>query len=373
MAGSRTAELSSLIATHTAKIESHLTARNLPPLSFQPEQPLDILSEKTIAESRQTILEATDELHALMLGPVGLLTTPYVRNDNNTSYVSRPMILGLTSALIKHNFLISLHTICHFDLATKIPADKEEISIADMASGIDLDESTVRRILRHAISYRIFCEPRKGFIAHTGASKYLAKNYDMRQWLEMVSEEMWPAATKGFNIAHSTERISFDDMAIDPRREERYAAAMEWFGRSPGLELIHIVRGFDWASLGQATVVDVGGSYGSLSIALCHQYPQISCIVQDRSKVIETGKAKLPSTLTDRLSFMEHNFFHDQPVKGAEVYILRWILHDWSDTYATKILRALASALSPKSKLLICEAVLPQPGAVSTFRERGAR
>lgn len=162
-------------------------------------------------------------------------------------------------------------------------------------------------------------------------------------------------------------------MAVDPWREARYAAAMEWFGRGPGLEFIHIVRGFDWASLGQATVVDVGGSHGSLSIALCHEYPQLSCIVQDRSEVTETGKAKLPSALVDRLSFMEHNFFHDQPVKGAEVYILRWVLHDWSDTYAIKILRALGLALTPKSKLLICEAVLPQPGAVSTFRERSAR
>ena len=45
-----------------------------------------------------------------------------------------------------------------------------------MAAMSNLDESVVRRTLRQAISRRIFCEPRKGFvIAHTGASQHLAE------------------------------------------------------------------------------------------------------------------------------------------------------------------------------------------------------
>ena len=54
----------------------------------------------------------------------------------------------------------------------------------------------VRRIMRHAISHRIFQEPEKGYVAHTGASKLLAESNDMRQWIGMGMEEMWPAATK---------------------------------------------------------------------------------------------------------------------------------------------------------------------------------
>lgn len=103
----------------------------------------------------------------------------------------------------KHNFLISLQAICHYDLATKIREDQEQISMAEMASGTDMDESTVSRLLRHAISYHVFHEPRKGYIAHTGASKYLAENHHMRQWLGMVSGEMWPAATKVLPTFHA--------------------------------------------------------------------------------------------------------------------------------------------------------------------------
>ena len=157
------------------------------------------------------------------------------------------------------------------------------------------------------------------------------------------------------------------------KREERYAAAMQWFSTGPGLEARHLVDGYDWASLGEAIVVDIGGSYGHFSIAMAERHPDLFCVVQDRAEVVKTGQLKLPAHLEDRVSFMEYNFFEEQPVRKAAVYLLRWILHDWSDAYAIRILRALIPALGPRSKIVICELVLPQPGTVSAFRDRGFR
>lgn len=42
----------------------------------------------------------------------------------------------------------------------------------------------------------IFQEPRKGIVAHTAASKMLADNPIMRDMVGMVSEELWPSATR---------------------------------------------------------------------------------------------------------------------------------------------------------------------------------
>lgn len=92
--------------------------------------------------------------------------------------------------------MISLQAICRFGLATGLPSDKDEATFTEMASYSGLPEPYVRRILRHAMTYRIFHEPRKGVVAHTAASSYLAENSLMRQWVGMVSEEMWPAAVK---------------------------------------------------------------------------------------------------------------------------------------------------------------------------------
>ncbi len=92
--------------------------------------------------------------------------------------------------------MVSLQAIYRFELATSFPNGKDEATFGEVARKSGLPEPQVRRILRHAMSYHIFQEPRKGVIAHTAASKLLASNHLMRQWVGMVSEEMWPSATK---------------------------------------------------------------------------------------------------------------------------------------------------------------------------------
>ena len=54
----------------------------------------------------------------------------------------------------------------------------------------------------------------------------------------------------------------------------------------------------------------------------------------------------------------DYDFFQEQPVKNASVYLLRIILHDWSDEYAMKILKRVRAAASPDSKLIVMEAML---------------
>ena len=143
--------------------------------------------------------------------------------------------------------------------------------------------------------------------------------------------------------------------------------------KGPGLEHHHIVDGYDWASLNGSTVVDVGGSHGSFAIAVAQKFPLLRFIVQDRPEVIGSGQESLPLTLHGRLRFMAHDFFKDQPIKDADIYILRWILHDWSDKYAAQILRALIPALKPGAKVLVLEQVLPMSGEVSKYQEKAYR
>ena len=79
MSPSRIAELSAIIANHTSKIDSSLAANGLPTPSFDADSPPTLLAMPALAESRNAILQASDELSALMQGPIGLLTSPPVR------------------------------------------------------------------------------------------------------------------------------------------------------------------------------------------------------------------------------------------------------------------------------------------------------
>lgn len=61
-------------------------------------------------------------------------------------------------------------------------------------------------------------------------------------------------------------------------------------------------------------------------------------MVQDLAGTIQDGQKALSVELRDRVSFAEHDFFTEQPIKDAEVYFFRWILHDWGDEDAVRIL-----------------------------------
>ena len=67
-------ELAAIITSNTERIDAHLAHRGLPSPSFEPESPPRALLEDGVIASRQAVLEATDELHALVQGPVELLT-----------------------------------------------------------------------------------------------------------------------------------------------------------------------------------------------------------------------------------------------------------------------------------------------------------
>lgn len=62
--------------------------------------------------------------------------------------------------------------------------------------------------------------------------------------------------------------------------------------------------------------------------------------------------------------------FTPQPVKGASVYLLRFILHDHPDKGAIDILRNLVTALQKGSRIIIMDGVMPEPNVLPKSEER---
>ena len=113
------------------------------------------------------------------------------------------MILKVTD-LLQHNQLLPLKFISRFDIAKKVPVDGEA-NFADLATTSAVDQSTLSRILRLGIAYRVFREPRPGVIAHSAASRVIAEDPDVADFVGANADEMWPAADKvypsPFNIS----------------------------------------------------------------------------------------------------------------------------------------------------------------------------
>jgi 6-hydroxytryprostatin B O-methyltransferase len=73
--------------------------------------------------------------------------------------------------------------------------------------------------------------------------------------------------------------------------------------------------------------------------------------VQDVGEVITSSREQLPAKYAGSISFEEHDFFKPQK-QIADCYILRFILHNWSDAKAQDIIRNLSPALRPGARVL---------------------
>ena len=171
MPGARIVELANSIQLNTLKYNHHLSSRGIPSPSFSVETPLSVDLPDDIAECRAAILEATDELHSLALGPV--------QHVNWLREMTSPI----------------LQAIYRFGIAFSFPV-RQTATFAQIAEKCGRSEDEIRRILRMAMTYRLFREPEPGVVAHTAATKALAQSPLLKQWVGMWLEEMGPALSR---------------------------------------------------------------------------------------------------------------------------------------------------------------------------------
>ncbi|XP_060206413.1 trans-resveratrol di-O-methyltransferase-like [Lycium barbarum] len=104
---------------------------------------------------------------------------------------------------------------------------------------------------------------------------------------------------------------------------------------------------------GLKSLVDVGGSTGTVAKAIADAFPQINCIVLDLPDVIEGLEG------SKNLSYVGGNMFKSIP--SADAILLKWILHDWNDEECIQILKKCKEAIQDKEnggKVIIIDMVL---------------
>ncbi|KAF9007925.1 S-adenosyl-L-methionine-dependent methyltransferase [Cyathus striatus] len=126
-----------------------------------------------------------------------------------------------------------------------------------------------------------------------------------------------------------------------------------------------ILMGLKWDSIPKGGIlVDVGGGIGSSSLLIARAVQGLSIVVQDRPNVIEAAKnywtSEYPEALsTERVQLHSHDFFAPQSIKDASVFLLRFVIHDWADPFAKKILNNLRDSAAPDTKLVTVDVVVP--------------
>ncbi|XDG01437.1 hypothetical protein ABKA04_001052 [Annulohypoxylon sp. FPYF3050] len=220
--------------------------------------------------------------------------------------------------------------------------------------------------------------PSPGIIGHTAASAHLARDpafCNFLRWLTVdlaavqaslpATARRWPQSERmnecAVNFASGTNGNFWQWMTRDPQRQTRFHQAIAGFaGGGSGLKGRSLdIEAYPWAeTLGsKAVIVDVGGGSGYFSRALALAYPEFTITVQDRAAAFASSASQPDNPLN--LQFQEHDFFTPQPLRGADAYFLRHILHDWPRAEAVLILRALLPALKPGARVLVSEHLMP--------------
>lgn len=72
----------------------------------------------------------------------------------------------------------------------------EESSFEAISEKTGLNVLDLKRLLRMAMTNHIFQEPRKGVVAHTAASRLLAEDQELQDYVGVRTEEIFPASSK---------------------------------------------------------------------------------------------------------------------------------------------------------------------------------
>jgi hypothetical protein len=119
-----------------------------------------------------------------------------------------------------------------------------------------------------------------------------------------------------------------------------------------------LATAFDFGSVG--TAADIGGGSGSLLAGVLAKHPTLRGIVFDQPAVVAEAEPVLERAgVRERVELVGGDFFVDVP--AADVYVMKSILHDWSDEESIRILRTIRSRASQATRLVLVERVLGGP------------
>ena len=238
--------------------------------------------------------------------------------------------------------------------------DPEPTPLVTIAERTDAHEGNLRRLMNALVSIGLFRAEGEDRFGHSDLSPFLRSDHPISQraFIESVfgGEHYagWGAIED--SLRHGGTAFDslfgkpvFDWYGAHPAEARKFSRAMEGTTR-----LIEAALLATWTPPPFTIAVDVGGSRGTLVASLLQRNPDARGILFDLPDIVESAQA----TMSDaRIDLVGGSFFESVP--EGDLYLLKMILHDWSDAQSAEILANIRSAARPGGRLAIIENVLP--------------
>ena len=233
-------------------------------------------------------------------------------------------------------------------------------SVAELAEATETHAPSLGRLLRALASIGILAEDLDGRYQPTPLSDALRTDHpqSMRRLALMLGAGFFWKPTGELAAGIKTGQPPFEQvfgaqfftyLAAQPADAAVFNAAMS----SMPAYLDAVVQTYDFSQF--TRIVDVGGGQGALLTAILAANPQVRGVLYDLPAVVRGVRAP-DQSVTDRLEIVPGDFFESVPA-GADAYVLKGVIHDWSDEDARRILRNCRQAIPPHGRLLILDRV----------------
>jgi hypothetical protein len=225
--------------------------------------------------------------------------------------------------------------------------------------------------MRALASAGIFQKDAKNRYSNTELGEFLRSDHpeSMRDAVHMICDrEHWQPHGNMLQSVKTGE-IAFDYtfgmpvfpyFAQNPEAAEVFDNAMTSFSHTIAKA---VAATYDFS--GAKTIADIGGGHGLLLSTILKANAGAKGILFDQPQVVAGANDLLENHgVSERVETVDGDFFAEIPVE-ADVYLMKFILHDWNDEQSLAILKNLAKSAKSGAKLLLVETVVEENDAPS--------
>jgi len=240
----------------------------------------------------------------------------------------------------------------------------EERSLDELAAACGANRGSLYRLLRALASFGVVAEKAPGRFVLMPFGRPLRKNAPDSEWAAIVFwgellADCWSHLTECIRSGETSGRVA--EREGSPIRWGRTPDANSIFGAvmgtAPAEDYMSIARAWDFSRY--RTVADLGGGGGALIAAVLTAYPDARGVLVDRPEAIAAATPRFDAQeFAGRCKLIAADLREGVP-PGADVYMLKHVLHGYDDAGSIAILKRCREVVPPSGRVLVIEFVLP--------------
>jgi len=277
-----------------------------------------------------------------------------------------PPSLAMMQLLFGKQITYSLSGVARLGIADHM--DGTPRPVEEIAAKVGAHAPSLYRVMRMLAGLGVFREgaPRQFALTPIGELLKTDTPASLRYTAMMFGEEFSTRAyehiaaclrtgTDGVNEAYG--KPIWEVLAERPKQFETFQNAMT---NSTGVVAQAIMEAYDFSGIER--LADIGGGHGLLLASILRSYPDLQAVLFDRPEVIASVPKEQFADCADRIALEAGSFFERVP-GGCDAYLMKYIIHDWSDEHCRTILSLIREKLPPHGRVLLCEMVVTgEPG-----------